>query len=181
MVCVAASRAEPPAARRQVGGGNGPVGACVRRSRVEGRAWRQAGMLAAMGLALALGCASCAATRASYVPIPRAGEPGLRWPPLPVDGYVTRDGVRHELAGGFMVESGDSVVFLRAESTNRASILTVERAEVRRTFHRDSVASVVIRLDGDTPDATGAAIGGLFALALFYMVLIRGWPWWYGW
>lgn len=146
--------------------------------RVRERKRRMAG--ACRVLVLAAACTSCAAVQRQYVPLPGAGEPELRWPPLPIDAYVTRDGTRHDLPRGFMVETGDSVVFLSGEPSSRSSLLTIREPRVRRTFHRDSVASVVMRTGEGAASPGAAAIGALLAVALFYVALGGGWPWWYG-
>lgn len=119
-------------------------------------------------LACAFACTSCAAGRQLNVPVPRAGEAPLRWPPVPVDGYETADGVRHDLPGGYMLEAGDSLLFLPDPSAARPALLSARPARKPVSLPRDSVRSIAARFEAGTerPDPAGLLLGGAVLLAV---------------
>lgn len=127
---------------------------------------------------LAMTCMSCAAGRHLNVPVPRAGGPDLRWPPVPVDGYVTADGLRHELPGGYMIETGDSLVFVQRTTPGRPALLTPRRPVRPTIVHRDSVSSVAARIEEPATSPAAAVLGGAVLMSLLYsLLLFGGYPW----
>jgi hypothetical protein len=133
-------------------------------------------------LVLAVTCASCAAGNRLNLPVPQAGQPALRWPPVPVEGYVTTDGRQHDLPGGYMVEWGDSLLFAPRAETARPALLTARRPATPVVVHRDSVRSVAARLEPAQPDPLAGLIGGALLFGIVWMVLLYGGysPWAFG-
>jgi hypothetical protein len=133
-------------------------------------------------VALALACGSCATGNQLRIPATRAGEPELRWPPVPVDGYITTAGTHARLPGGFMIERGDSVWFLPGSDGPRPGIITLRRPVATVTLHRDSVRTIVARLEDHQPNPAAAAVGGALLLTVLGVTLLFGglYPFWFG-
>jgi hypothetical protein len=131
---------------------------------------------------LAITCASCAAGNQVHIPVPHAGEPALRWPPVPVDGYVTTNGRHHDLPGGYMFECGDSLLFAPRAETTRPALLTARAPARPVVMHRDSVRSVAARLESAETNPAAALIGGALLFGIVGMLLLYGgfYPWMLG-
>jgi len=130
-------------------------------------------------MACAVACTSCAAGSALHVPVSHTGDSAVRWPPVPVDGYETTDGVRHDLRGGYMVEAGDSLLFVPPGAGERPALLSARPLAVPVLVHRDSVRSVRARLENAAPDPAGALLGGAILLLVVGTVLwsVGAIPW----
>jgi hypothetical protein len=128
--------------------------------------------VAALVLACAFACTSCAAANRIAVPTPYAVEKAAHWPPMAVEGYTTTDGRRHPLPDGYMVAHDDSVTFMSPEGP-RSGLIVTRRARVE-TLHVDSVRSVEARLP-DAPAEPGAEVlGGAILVAVVSLLV------WYG-